>query len=149
MNEAEMTRLVRRLALITNRMDGAYYLYARQHGVNENALTLLYALDDGEPHSQKQVCEEWLMPKTTVNTIVRQLEAEGYLTLRHDEGRGREKTLCLTPAGVAYARTVLRDIYAGENAAMADTLAQYAPQFIDALERYTDALCARFEAAGR
>ena len=34
-------------------------------------------------------------------------------------------------------------------AAMADTLAQYAPQFIDALERYTDALCARFEAAGR
>lgn len=90
MNEAEMTRLVRRLALVTNRMDGAYYLYARQHGVNENALTLLYALDDGEPHSQKQVCEEWLMPKTTVNTIVRQLEAEGYLTLRHDEGRGRE-----------------------------------------------------------
>ena len=54
MNEAEMTRLVRRLALVINRMDGAYYLYARQHGVNENALTLLYALDDGEPHSQKR-----------------------------------------------------------------------------------------------
>ena len=31
-----------------------------------NALSLLYALDDGEPHSQKQLCEQWLIPRTTM-----------------------------------------------------------------------------------
>ncbi len=145
MTHKEILRLLRRLTLATNRMDGAYYLFARRRGVNENTLALLYAIDGGQPHSQKQVCEEWLIPKTTINTIVRQLEAEGYLTLRHD-GRGREKTLCLTPTGMDYARSILGDIYAAEDAAMEAALKKFSPAFVDALEEYTAVLCAEFEA---
>ena len=145
MDDQERTEMIRRLTLACNRMDGAYYLYARDCGVNENTLALLYAINDGQPHSQKQVCEEWLIPKTTVNTIVRQLEAEGYLTLRHD-GRGREKTLCLTPAGARYARDILRDIYAAEDAALQAALEKFSPRFVDALEEFTAVLCAEFKA---
>ena len=98
MQQEQRTRLLRRMMLAINRIDGAYYLFARRRGIHENTLALLYALDDGTPHSQKQVCEEWLIPKTTINTIVRQLEGEGLLTLQAGE-HGREKTICLTPAG--------------------------------------------------
>ena len=72
---------VRRLMLAINRIDGIYYLFSKNQGSNENTYALLYAISDGKPHSQKQVCEEWLIPKTTINTITRNLVKEGYLTL--------------------------------------------------------------------
>ena len=52
---------IRRLMLATNRIDGAYYLLSRKLGVKENILALLYALDDEETHSQKRICEDWLL----------------------------------------------------------------------------------------
>lgn len=72
---------IRRLMLATNRIDGAYYLLSRKLGVKENILALLYALDDEETHSQKRICEDWLFPKTTINTIIRELVQAGYVTL--------------------------------------------------------------------
>ena len=89
---------IRRLMFAGTRIDGAYYLYARRRGIKENALTLLYALDDGEPRTQTQLCAEWLIPKTTINTIVRALEREGCLVLSHEEG-AREKAIVLTEKG--------------------------------------------------
>ena len=62
---------IRRLTLAATKNDGAYYYFARQLHINENTLTLLYALGDGQAHSQKQVCDDWLLPKTTVSTNVR------------------------------------------------------------------------------
>ena len=144
MQQEQRTRLLRRMMLAINRIDGAYYLFARRRGIHENTLALLYALDDGTPHSQKQVCEEWLIPKTTIHTIGRQLEGEGLLTLQAGE-HGREKTICLTPAGVTYAREILQDVYAAENAAIDAALEQFSPDFVQALEHFTDELCARFE----
>ena len=55
MDREEKQRLIRRLTQAFNRIDGAYYYCARRLGVEENTLALLYALDDGRPHSQKQV----------------------------------------------------------------------------------------------
>ena len=144
MDREEKQRLIRRLTQAFNRIDGAYYYCARRLSVEENTLALLYALDDGRPHSQKQVCEEWLIPKTTINTIVHRMQQQGYLTLRH--GDGREKTICLTPAGVDYARTILKDVYAAENAALEAMLAKFSAEFISVYEAFADELCAQFRA---
>ena len=112
---------IRRLMLATNRIDGAYYLLSRKLGVKENILALLYALDDEKPHSQKRICEDWLFPKTTINTIVQELVQAGYVTLRR-EGSSREKVIALTAAGKSYAGSILEDVYEAEQAAMEKTL---------------------------
>lgn len=130
---------IRRVTLATTRMDGAYYFFARQLGVKENGLALLYALDDGQPHSQREICETWLIPKTTISTIVKELVQAGYATLQPRAG-SREKTICLTKAGQAYAQQILGNIYAAEEAAMARTLAQFSPAFIDAVAYYAGCL---------
>ena len=78
---------IRQLMTAFNKIDGSYYFCAKSLGVKENTLAVLYALDDGLPHSQKQLSEEWLIPRTTVNTIVKELEKEGY-----DQGRTAKKT---------------------------------------------------------
>lgn len=61
-----------RFYVCCNKIDGLYYLAARRLGVKENALSLLYTLDNGPPCSQKQLAEELLIPKTTINTIVKE-----------------------------------------------------------------------------
>ncbi len=80
-------------------------------------LWLLYALDDGAPHSQKQICQEWGLPKTTLNTTLKQAEAKGVSDPRPHRGEAAERQICLTAAGQAYARQVLRPIYGAEDAA--------------------------------
>ena len=70
MDYKEEQRLLRQLFIAINRVDGAYYLMARAMGLNENKLAVLYALSDGEAHTQKQVGEQWLIPKTTVHIEV-------------------------------------------------------------------------------
>lgn len=137
------TEAVRRLMTAINKLDGAYYQCARRIGIKVNALTLLYVLQDGKPHSQKQICEEWLIPKTTINTIVRELENSGHLVMRA-EPHTREKFLHLTALGRDYADHVLREILEAENRAISETLAQYSPAFIDALDCFADSLCTAF-----
>lgn len=109
--------LVRRLGMAAVRMDGAYYMCAKKFGVKENMLDLLYALDDGAPHTQKQICGDWLMPKTTVNTSVKELVAAGCAALLPAEG-GREKTIRLTEKGRRLAEEIMGGVHAAEQAAL-------------------------------
>ena len=89
---------IRRLMLATNRIDGAYYLLSRKLGVKENILALLYALDDEETHSQKRICEDWLFPKTTINTIIRGTGPSG-LCNALPGGEWPGETHCFDPGG--------------------------------------------------
>ena len=139
----EIARRVRRLMLHITQMDGAYYYFSRKLGYKENLLYLLYALDDGLPHSQTEICRDWMIPKTTVNTNVKELVAAGYATLEH--GEGREKVIALTERGRAYAGELLGPVYAAERAAMEQTLARYAPAFSDAVAYFSQALCRELE----
>ena len=136
--------LLDRFYVCTNKMDALYYLAARRLGVKENAFALLYALDDGRSHSQKQLSQELLIPKTTVNTIVKEYMDLGYLLLVPSE-HSREKEVALTPAGRAYAQSVLQPVYRAEEQALARTLERFSPQFVEAVEALTGYLTQTFQ----
>ncbi|MFR6058889.1 MAG: MarR family transcriptional regulator [Evtepia gabavorous] len=93
--------------------------------------------DDGAPHSQKQICQEWGLPKTTLNTTLKQAEAKG-IDPRPHRGEAAERQICLTAAGQAYARVVLRPIYGAEDAALQATLDRYGPAVVAALVEAVD-----------
>ena len=135
---------IRRLMTATNKIDGAYYLMARKLGVKENTLALLYALDDGKAHSQKQISDEWLIPKTTINTIVKELSDSGYLNLL-SEKHTREKTIKLTEAGKKYTNKILQIIYKAENQALNETVDKFGTEFVEAFDFFADSLCNEFK----
>lgn len=62
---------IRRIMISINKIDELYERVQRKAGVKGNTVWVLYALDDGKPHSQKQIYEEWIIPKITLNTIVK------------------------------------------------------------------------------
>ena len=136
-----------RLFCAINKIDGAYYFCARKMKLKENTLALLYALDDGLPHSQKQVCEDWLIPKTTINTVTRELVEQGYATLV-STGHHREKNIILTEEGRRYAAKVMGEMKLAEREALSETLKHFSPEFIDAFDFFSQSLCRSLEQHG-
>lgn len=134
---AQNREAIRRIMIAVNVIDGIYESLSKRLGIKENALVLLYALDDGKPHTQKELCENWLMPKTTMNTIVKECVAAGYIVLHAEDGK-KEKEICLTEGGRAYAHKVLARVYGVEERAMARTGESAA--WIAELERFTEHL---------
>ena len=97
------------------RVDGFYAEYARKSKIKENLLWILYALNDDKEHSQKEICDSWDLPRSTVNTIMKELESNGYVALNQIKGEKRELNVSLTPKGKEYANTLLNDLYDIEN----------------------------------
>ena len=105
-------------------IDGFYAEYAKKCNVKENLLWILYALNDGEKHSQKEICDTWDLPRSTVNTIMKELESDGYIFLSQIKGEKRELNVQLTDTGKRYAEELLFDLYKIEKGVF-DTLSNY------------------------
>ena len=78
---------IRRLMIAINRVDELYYQTLRTRGIKENAFVLFYAIADGKAYSQKRICQEWAIPRTTLNTIVQEYLRKGYLCLASTGGK--------------------------------------------------------------
>ena len=140
----EMRSDILRLIIAMNRLDGLYSMAAKTSGIKGNMLDLLYALDDGRPHTQKQICDEWLIPRTTLNTIVKECVRLGYVSLSGVE-HSREKAIVVTPAGKDYTHAMMNDVYRAERSALHQAQQEYPVPFISAMEKFVDCLQTEFE----
>lgn len=143
MNQHRMT--ARRLIIALSNVDISYMLSRKISSVSEAELFMMYALDDNEPHSQKEIAEQWLIPRTTVNAVTKRWVNEGLLTKTPIPGKRREMVISLTDAGQEYAKKFLAFLYKAENKAIAETLERYSEDFIDAIEYYGARLKLAFE----
>lgn len=135
----------RRIGKAVCTLDGTYWNISKLSGVKENLFWLLYVLDDGEFHTQKQICDDWKFPRTTINTLTKECETAGYITLRTIPGRKRELQLCLTESGREYARQTLCLVRELEQKVLEATLNKISPTFLDDLELFARELQAVFE----
>ena len=71
------------LCKLLNSLNNSYDKYAKRNGiVSNNLLWLVYALSDGKEHTQLEMCNHTSLPKTTVNTLIKDLENNQYVTLK-------------------------------------------------------------------
>ena len=107
---------VRRFMIAFNRIDALYVDSVRTFGVKGNLFVLFYAIADGKAYSQRQICDEWKLPRTTLNTIVRECVKDGLVRL---VPRGnKEKDIVLTAKGREIADRVFAPIFAAESRVM-------------------------------
>ena len=131
---------IRRVMIGVNIIEGSYDEIARRLGIKENLLVLLYALDDGKAHSQVEISRNWMMPKTTLNTIVRECVEKGLEELEQ-QPHTREKYLRLTPEGQAYGQKILPLVYEAEERAYRAVLQGGEGEFVEGFEAFAQALC--------
>lgn len=137
--------IARRLILALYNIDEVYLLNEKKKKVSDAELCLMYALDDGKPHSQREISVEWQVPKTTVNTITKRWENEGLLIQTPVPGKRREMEITLTEQGKAYAKEFMAFLYQAEDIALVKTLEKYGTEFIDAIEFFGASLKDAFE----
>ena len=82
-----------------------------------NTMMTLYALGQSRKCTQKQIADEWLIPKRTVNTVIKELERLGYISFEPLPA-GKQKVVCLTESGRAYADNCLHELYEVETRAL-------------------------------
>lgn len=96
-------------------VDAVYEDFAKESGVTSPTLLwILYALNDGKEHTQREICVDWELPKSTVNTVMTELKKNGFVELIPIKGKRREMTILLTESGKAYAGSLLAGIYEKE-----------------------------------
>lgn len=130
---------VRRFMIAFNRIDALYVDSMRTFGVKGNLFVLFCAIADGKEYSQKQICDDWNLPRTTLNTIVRECVKDGLIEL---VPRGnKEKNIHLTPKGRKIADEVFGPIFAAESRVMKPFLAA---GVLEMMEKMADGFEAAF-----
>jgi DNA-binding MarR family transcriptional regulator len=96
---------------VVNRINELYSKWAKSHGLNYHSLMVLYAMNDKESCTQKKISEEWLIPKQTIHTILKDFLHKGFVVFETDPKDKREKMIRFTKEGKAYAQTILVPLY--------------------------------------
>lgn len=129
---------------ILKESDSFYRNAARRLGVPECALWILYTLRAEEPPvTQKRLCQQLLQPKQTINSALKSLEAEGYLTLSAGEDR-RTRVITLTEKGAVLAGQTADRIIQAEQGAFQAMEPEEAEEFLRLYKKYVE----RLEEAG-
>ena len=104
-----------------------------------NILLLLDFLSDKKQHSQKQICDDWRIPRTTINTIIKECVKSGYIVLL-TQSNSKEKLISLTESDQIFANKVTRTMKEAVQRSMEKIQKEYATDFIIVLEKYTEYL---------
>lgn len=131
-----MRSRIKKLIDATNLIDHTYLVKGRSMAVKPNIVVLLYALAADENLSQRKLHDNWLLPLSTINTIVTECRNAGYITLEPIPGKRRECYLRFTGKGRAFADLILAEIHAAKEKAMQETVARFSSEFVEALEFY-------------
>lgn len=86
---------------------GIYSQWSSAHGISYNEMLVLYTIREKGFCSQKQICDNYLLPRQTINNVITGMRERGLLEHSPKHSTGREKAFVLTPKGEAYARPLL------------------------------------------
>lgn len=86
--------------------DAVYDRLAHQNGLTYNALMVIYVLFKQECVTQKVLCEELFLSKSTVHSIVKGFIIDDILTFSKQR-YGKEKELIFTINGEKYAKKIM------------------------------------------
>lgn len=115
-----------------------YNEYAKRHGMLMKTLLVVNILFYAkEGMTQTDICQRTFQSKQTVNLIIKNLLAEGYVTVTEVPDNKRNKIVRMTEAGWAYCEKVVRHITWAEDTAMSMFTAEEQKQLIDLSRTFT------------
>lgn len=88
-----------------------YVKWSTDHGISYPELSVLYALLEKGPVTQKAISALYGLPKQTVNNCIRCMQKQGYIRLKTGQHDKREKLVVLTEEGDKYAQSTLAPLF--------------------------------------
>ena len=120
--------------------DNIYRGAARRLGISDCALWILYSLRaECQPLTQKQLCLLMYLPKQTVNSALKAMEAEGTITLSAGDDR-RTWVVSLTEKGEELARRTADWVVQAEEQAFRGMGREERERFLQDYRKFTSLL---------
>jgi DNA-binding MarR family transcriptional regulator len=125
---------------IMKETDDLYRNLAKKFKMSDCMIWILYILrEDDRLVTQSDICNMMYMPKQTVNSSLKKMEAEGYIELLNINDK-RSKQVCLTEKGVDLANNTVDIIISKENNALSKMDKEEQALFINLFKKYKDLL---------
>lgn len=99
--------------LFTNGLN-LYLAWAKQKGYSPNEFYVLYYVGMAGECTQKDISEEWSIPKQTISVVCKNLLDKGWLKYSENSKDKREKTLSLTELGESFVLPMVEELTAIE-----------------------------------
>lgn len=97
------------------RINNSYNVWAQRRGINYNTLFVLYEVYNNSINcTQRSICDNLLLPKQTVSTIMQKLEQQEYVYREINERDRRNKIVKLTVKGIDFASELLTELEKAE-----------------------------------
>ena len=120
--------------------------YARRVGLQGKSLViLLWLYHSPNDCSQGYLAEKTQSTKQVVHATIKSWLAKGSVSLCSNTKDKRQKKVCLTPEGLAFAEPIISRLHAREHAALADFSEQELDQLVALSSRYATALEAQMK----
>ena len=100
-------------------LDEIYHIYAKEHGLSDSALWILYSLVESNIRmTQKDMCRLWHRPPQTINSALKRLEAQGMLKLIPAADSQKTKEIVLTDSGHDLVSRIILPVFQAETRAL-------------------------------
>ena len=125
-----------------NGIDRIYQKWAKSQNVGYYDMLLYYALMeiDNQGMTQVQFYKELDIPKTTVNSIVKNQLKQGYIYFEVNPENKKEKLIYLSESGLEYAKKLILPLFAIEEHAVSLIDDQEVEMFSKILSTYAQGL---------
>lgn len=115
MNNKDFIEQLNRYYAVWQEYSYVYEEWANDRGLSYNSLLTLSALYEGRGDcTQKKISQMWMIPKQTVNMILKDFERNGIVELSAMQNDKRSKLIRLTDAGYKYADNILSELRKAE-----------------------------------
>ena len=100
-------------------LDEIYHIYAKEHGLSDSALWILYSLVESNTRmTQKDMCRLWHRPPQTINSALKRLEVQGMLKLIPAADSQKTKEIVLTDSGRDLVSRIILPVFQAETRAL-------------------------------
>ena len=95
-----------------------YFEWSRRHNISYHEMLVLYTIRENGYCTQKQISDNYLLPKQTIHNIISNMRENGILIYDESLSVSREKVFVLSEKGREYAAPFLESLDFVESGAM-------------------------------
>lgn len=122
-------------------LDHLYHNYAKDCGISDSILWILYSIyERKENYTQKNLCELWSYSKQTINSALKNLEKNGFITLESTPDNRKNKQIVLTDLGNEFIEQFIKPLIEAEQNVFREMSYNERDEFLRLTKKYLDLL---------
>lgn len=126
---------------LQKKLEDFYSNFAKICGLSDSVFWIIYSvLEQKEPYTQTELCNMWSFNKQTINTALKNLEAENIIHFESPEKKRKSKKIFLTDKGIAFAQRTVIPFMNIEKRAFAALDEEERKEFLRLTQKHLDSL---------